>query len=503
LYKGISRKHAQITPGPNNVFFLADLGSHNGSLVNGVRVQNAELRVGDILQLGPMRYELRRAPGSSARSDLDTGHSTLDLSQYGPLSPVMSMPPSARGTQEGGLLVLVANLFNESQSEAEYLERILSLVQATIDAQSGSLYVYPTNRPVLSPLDYRLQVGEDQESNFPKEIEDAVAKRGGLICSASVGQVLVQTVWEGNSLGLVLYLRKDPGRGQFLEEDLALLGALFQFAFLGLASFSSGKRLLALCEQIANERRLTAIGELATSLMHEIRTPLGFMNMNLEQLKHYTEDLQRILDGQNDPNTRRILQEFNECLRDVLSGTQHINDLTDGVLGVARREDIPNLQNLAGGIERVSQMLNADFKRRARLVCRIDPATPLVRIAQGQVVQVLINLLTNALQALPEARSVDQNEILISLHEENGGALLSISDNGTGIPTEVAERVFERYFTTKPSPQGTGLGLWISKQIIEDHGGRISLRSEVGRGTTVMCWFPSGTPDATTQEEPQ
>jgi CheY-like chemotaxis protein len=105
---------------------------------------------------------------------------------------------------------------------------------------------------------------------------------------------------------------------------------------------------------------------------------------------------------------------------------------------------------------------------------------------------VFLNLLINAWQSIPDASSLESNEIRVSIGTDpNGDAFATIADTGSGIPKEIQGRVFDAFFTTKPVGIGSGLGLSISRNIVESFGGRISFDSVVGRGTTFRVWLPA------------
>jgi two-component system NtrC family sensor kinase len=109
-----------------------------------------------------------------------------------------------------------------------------------------------------------------------------------------------------------------------------------------------------------------------------------------------------------------------------------------------------------------------------------------------QVEQVFINLIANAIQAMP-----DRGSLQVNLEQKDGMATVSFADTGTGIPPEIINRIFDPFFTTKPEGQGTGLGLSVSYGIIASHEGRIEVQSQVGQGTTFTVFLPldqSGTP---------
>jgi signal transduction histidine kinase len=129
-------------------------------------------------------------------------------------------------------------------------------------------------------------------------------------------------------------------------------------------------------------------------------------------------------------------------------------------------------------------------KRGIEVQAKIPADLPLLQADPNQLQQLLINLLMNAIEATSEGGivriSAEPSEI-----EERAGVALLVSDTGAGISPEALSKVFDPFFTTKPHGQGTGLGLAISRDIVKEHGGRISVASSVGHGTTFTVWLPA------------
>jgi signal transduction histidine kinase len=147
-----------------------------------------------------------------------------------------------------------------------------------------------------------------------------------------------------------------------------------------------------------------------------------------------------------------------------------------------RRSDV----NLVQSVRDVATIFLPRFRRAGvslRVECSQD--IPVLRLDASLIAQLLINLLTNSLQATTRGGSVD---IFVAPFPRRDGVALAVSDTGRGIAPEHAERVFDPFFTTKE--EGTGLGLAICRQIVEQHGGTISIESELGKGTRVIVLFP-------------
>jgi two-component system NtrC family sensor kinase len=140
--------------------------------------------------------------------------------------------------------------------------------------------------------------------------------------------------------------------------------------------------------------------------------------------------------------------------------------------------------DLREGIETVLTIYQNQIKQGIELVRQFEEL-PLVNCLPDEINQVWTNLIQNALQAMGRTGA-----LTIGLRQEAGNALISIGDTGCGIPPELRERIFDPFFTTKPAGEGTGLGLEIVRKIVEKHGGRIAVDSEVGRGSTFTVSMP-------------
>jgi signal transduction histidine kinase len=141
--------------------------------------------------------------------------------------------------------------------------------------------------------------------------------------------------------------------------------------------------------------------------------------------------------------------------------------------------------NVKDGLETVLTIYNNQIKQGIE-VNRIYSDVPAVLCREDEINQVWTNLIHNALQAMKN------NGILtVTVEPQDDGVLVSISDNGHGIPENIRSRIFEPFFTTKPVGEGSGLGLDIVRKIVDKHLGRIDLQTEVGVGTKFSVWLPS------------
>jgi signal transduction histidine kinase len=241
-------------------------------------------------------------------------------------------------------------------------------------------------------------------------------------------------------------------------------------------------------EQLVVADRRISVGRLAAGVAHEINNPLAFILGNLEFLSREVAEL-RARAGRGEP-PERGLREIATAVEQAAEGAERVRHIVRGLKAFSRDDDDARAPiSLANALESAIGMAAHEVKHRARLVRSIGEA-PLVEASDVRLTQVFLNLLVNAAQAIPEGAS-ERNEIRVSLRtDERGWAVAGVADTGAGMPPEVLSRLFEPFFTTKPMGEGTGLGLSISRGIITGLGGSITVRSEVGSGTTFSVALP-------------
>jgi signal transduction histidine kinase/ActR/RegA family two-component response regulator len=256
-------------------------------------------------------------------------------------------------------------------------------------------------------------------------------------------------------------------------------------------------------EQLVVADRRVSIGRIAAGVAHEINNPLTYVKSNLT----YAEDgIQRLrgaaLSGA--PLEARAVEQLGslaDALADASGGATRIQQIVRGLKTFSHGdEDVRAPVDVAAAIDAAVDMAWHQIKVRARFKKELGPA-PRVDASEVRLMQVFLNLLVNAAQAIPE-KAFNEHQISVVLRSDAAGrAVVEVSDTGCGIPQEIRSRLFEPFFTTKPTGVGTGLGLAVSHGIVESYGGRIEVESEVGRGTTFRVTLPAstlGTPHAVT-----
>ena len=221
--------------------------------------------------------------------------------------------------------------------------------------------------------------------------------------------------------------------------------------------------------QLRQSERLAAVGRLAAHVTHEVRNPLNSIRLNVELLEEDVADAA--------PEARRTLSSI---LREV----DRLTAITDQYLRLVRLPEPKRTPTDFGELVRdVAAFLTPEMAQanvETELVLAPVPSIPL---DEGQLRQALLNLCRNAREAMPEG-----GHLRIAMRAAQGGVLLSITDNGSGIPESEREKIFDLFYTTKQ--HGTGLGLPLTQQILAAHGGRLRCQAAAGGGTTFELWLP-------------
>lgn len=228
----------------------------------------------------------------------------------------------------------------------------------------------------------------------------------------------------------------------------------------------------ALEENLHRQEKLTAMGQLASGVAHEIRNPLNAIGM-----------ISQRLDKEFEPNSDS--EEFHELTKIISAESQRINTIIQQFLQFARPAKL-NLEeaNLNELIESTVLLLKSQAEQQNVEISANLQTVPQTSLDKNQIKQALLNLMRNSLEAMPENGRI---EIRNSLTEFKNEILIEISDTGEGINPETLPKIFNLYFTTKS--KGTGLGLSLVHQIISQHNGRMEVESEVGKGTTFYVFL--------------
>ncbi|MBX3157715.1 MAG: PAS domain-containing protein [Deltaproteobacteria bacterium] len=233
----------------------------------------------------------------------------------------------------------------------------------------------------------------------------------------------------------------------------------------------------ALNARVAASERLAALGTLAAGVGHEINNPLTFVRLSLELMT-------RELAGPPDADKLR------ELIESARYGAERVGTVVRDLEMLARPcEGSVTVVDPVAVARRCLQIADHQLRHRARVEHALAP-TPGVRCSEDRLVQVLVNLLVNAAQAIPEGDADNQLVRVATSTAADGRALIEIADTGIGIAGEDLDRIFDPFYTTKRG-EGTGLGLSICRNLLAGMGGEIAIESEPGRGSRFLVHLPA------------
>ncbi|MGK7928899.1 MAG: ATP-binding protein [Spirulina sp.] len=275
--------------------------------------------------------------------------------------------------------------------------------------------------------------------------------------------------------------------------------------------------------QLIQSAKMSSLGELVAGIAHEINNPVSFIHGNLAHLDRYARDILEILEDYqanlsdrspelkakiDDEEMEFLAEDLPQVVKSMRSGTERIREIVKSLRNFSRLDESElKAVNLHEGLDNTLTILNNRLEAGENLAA-IAVVTeygelPLVQCYAGQINQVFMNILNNAIDALQERRQrLQEGEsprndgslptICIRTEcVENEGVAIHFEDNGSGIPEEIQDRIFDPFFTTKPVGRGTGLGLSISYQIIvEKHRGGLQCRSQRERGAKFSITIP-------------
>jgi len=234
------------------------------------------------------------------------------------------------------------------------------------------------------------------------------------------------------------------------------------------------EKLKATQEQLIRSEKLAAIGQLASGVGHELRNPLGAIKNAVLYVRR------RIAKGGQAAYTEPKVLEFLDLIdEEVDSANKVITDL----LSFSRVAKPTVSMVEVGGIMR-NALNHVAVPGNVEVVTEVDPGLPMVMVDAAQIQQVFVNVILNALEAMPQGGR-------LVIRAESKGELVTVefTDTGGGIPESVVDKIFDPLFTTKP--KGIGLGLAMSKSIMERHGEDIGVRTKEGKGTTFTLFLPT------------
>jgi signal transduction histidine kinase len=253
------------------------------------------------------------------------------------------------------------------------------------------------------------------------------------------------------------------------------LGLAGSVAAFGVAAALGYRLINRLQRRAARAERLAEMGTLTSGLAHEIKNPLSTISLNLQLLE---EDL-----DPRDPNQQRVIRRLHTVQREAGRLRETLDEFLRfaGKIELDRRPTDVNalLEELADFFAPQAQL------QRVQLRLGKSPGAPLIaNLDQRLIKQVVLNLMINAVQAMPRG-----GELILSATRADDSIHIDVIDTGTGIPPDAMANIFKAYYSTKKG--GTGLGLAIAQRVAAEHGGGVTVRSEMGKGTDFTLSLPA------------
>ncbi|MEJ2054814.1 MAG: ATP-binding protein [Calditrichaceae bacterium] len=257
--------------------------------------------------------------------------------------------------------------------------------------------------------------------------------------------------------------------------------------------------------QLINSEKMASLGQLTAGIAHEINNPINYISAGINPLKRDMAEINELFNryrkisqngyDENLLNDARqysdeiesdyLFEEIQSLLHGIEEGATRTTEIIMGLRNFSRMdEDAMKTANINDGIDSTLMLLKNKLKNKVKIIKDYGQIQP-IDCYPGKLNQVFMNIINNAADAIK-----DKGTITIRTWSESGSVLVSIKDNGIGMPDKVRKKIFEPFFTTKDVGQGTGLGLSISFGIIEQHNGSISVKSAAGKGSEFIIRLP-------------
>lgn len=504
--QAVSRRHAELTP-DNGEWYLRDLESQNGTLVNGRPIQGrVRLRTGDTITVGQTTLAFGRSsivdefdmiellrPGEIATSVDATLKRATDTAAT---RDGKSTPAEQHALEYLRVVYQITELAAKSVTRGALLHGLLELIFEEFKPERGVVMLIDDkgkltpgavkNRALIKGReDDRIQVSRTILLHAVRTGEAVLSTNamadprfasGDSVQNLRIRSAICVPIEHRASVFGAIYIDTSATDQTFTDEQLRLLHAVGQQAGIALSN-------LQLHQGKLQTERLAAMGQTVASLSHSIKNILQGLSggADLVEMGLDREDLAISRQGWG------ILKR----------NLDRIAGLTTNMLAFSRHRQVEmEFTPLRSLIEDCAQLLETPCEQAGvALIVDAEDEVPPVPIDASLIHQALMNLLTNALEAVPQG----SGRITVRLHYEEpdargpgspGEAHVLVIDNGPGIPKDRHKSIFEPFQTSK-GVRGTGLGLAVTKRVVEDHRGRITISSEPGKGSTFSIVLPT------------
>jgi two-component system NtrC family sensor kinase len=512
----VSRRHCELLPADGE-WIVRDLGSSNGTYLNGGRVMaSASLKIGDQIRVGRTLMVFGAQPGitraSSGNVRLEGVESGMDSAimhtvQSSDDSLVLAVPePAAAAMANLKILYQLAATFGSSFNVDQVVEIVMDLVFEHVKADRGVILLIDPNTGDLTPKVARTREEGDRgpdpndtTANRPPDtiqasrtiINHVINTGEGVLSSNAMADKRFSKGKSVHNLGIrsalcvpikarklndkvgdevigVIYIDSSVKNYTYAPDQLRLLTAIGLQAGMAIQNAK-------LYQAGVQAERLAAVGETTAALSHSIKNIL-------QALRGGADVVEMGLHGNN-------LTQASKGWRIVDRNLDKIYNLTLNLLAYSRpREPKLEMVNPKALINDCLELIaSAANEKGAMVVADVDETQPAVPLDPSGMHQVLMNLLSNSLDAVAPRKGLIQ--VVCRYDGENKETTIEVVDNGAGIEQSMMQHLFELFHSTKGN-RGTGLGLAVAKKIVDEHEGSIAVRSTAGEGTTFTIHLP-------------
>ena len=253
-------------------------------------------------------------------------------------------------------------------------------------------------------------------------------------------------------------------------------------------------------EQLVQSEKMASLGELTAGIAHEIQNPLNFVNNFSEVNSELIDELLQEIDKGNNSEVKTIADDIKENEKKILHHGKRADAIVKGMLQHSRsssgKKELVDINALADEYLRLAYhgLRAKDKSFNAKFEVNLDPSVEKINVMLQEIGRVILNLINNAFYAVTEKRKQNgdgyEPKVTVSTKKTGDKVELRVIDNGTGISQKVLDKIFQPFFTTKPTGQGTGLGLSLSYDIVKAHGGELKVETKEGEGSEFIIQIP-------------
>ncbi len=476
-------------------------------------------------------------PTELKRTELEDIQHELDLSGIIKFLQMLSKEMNLVNLVEKMMEIVIENAGAERGYLLQYDNDKL-LIQAKGSLKSGirvlqSKQIASNNKLSLAIVNRVITSGEPLIVNHAASNE--IFKDDPYIIQEKPGSILCHPVFVKGKMTSIIYLENNSTVTVFNPEKLKILNLLSTQITISLENAllyqnleekvvtrtrevvsqketieHAYAELRAAQSQMVHSEKMASLGQLTAGIAHEINNPINFISVGITGLEKNFRSFMKVVDKYEaiaaNGNTEEALKEIEELKKslhysevkgflsglmdDIKLGADRAAEIIQGLRSFSRLNEAEfKAADIHEGLDATLVLLRTKTKNSIEVVKEYDPYLPIINCNPGQLNQVFMNIITNAIEAIEMKHDKGPNEIRIKTTNNPESIEIRIKDSGTGIPKEIKEKIFDPFFTTKDVGKGTGLGLSISFGIIKKHNGLIAVESDE-HGTEFIITIP-------------